>query len=84
MWQHDAELARMRTQDVERELRAAAFERAVLDAVTDTDRRRHNRVREASAASVRSLGRAVIALANRIDACAAQADAQTGREIAFH
>jgi hypothetical protein len=79
MWQRDYELARQVSLDREREMAAR-----VLAAAAVRDVPRHNRVREASAASVRRLGQAVIALSIRIDSCAAQADTYRSRDISFH
>jgi hypothetical protein len=81
MWYRDYTLVQSRLQEIERGVIQANL---VALAKTGHPSQHRNLIRSATAAGVRRVGRAVIGLSDRIDACAAEADAYTARrETAF-
>jgi hypothetical protein len=73
MWYRDAALVEQRLQEREQEIHSTLIASQVRAAAGP----HHNALREHTAAAVRRIGRAAIAFSDRIDSCAAQADAMT-------
>jgi hypothetical protein len=81
MWYRDYTLVQTRLKDIEQ-----GVVQANLIALAKAGQASQHRslIRTATAASVRRIGEAVISLSERIDECAAEADAYTARrETAF-
>jgi hypothetical protein len=82
MWYRDYTLVQQRRADVERELRAAAL--AAMIEPAGGNGSAVNRIRIASAAGVRRLGRAVLSLSDRIEARALDPAARSiDHEVAY-
>jgi hypothetical protein len=81
MWYRDYTLVQSRLQEIERGVIQANLVAIAKAGATGQQR---SFIRTATAAGVRRVGEAVISLSDRIDACAAEADAYTARrETAF-
>jgi hypothetical protein len=81
MWYRDYTLVQSRLHEIERGVIQANLVAIAKAGATNQQR---SFIRTATAAGVRRIGEAVISLSDRIDACAAEADAYTARrETAF-